>query len=155
MAHQYPLVKPIVIENNVRMLSLEDIGAMKLHAIVESGERLKDFVDMYVLLERQSLKTYLQAYEDKYGLIGKIGPKDALLYHKEIDFNLPVTMTEGSLRWKSVVKRLREAAAEPAKIFISAKQTSSSPSESETKKSEQLRQLPKSKTQKNRRRPKL
>ncbi len=47
IAHKYPLIKPLVITDGIRMASLEDIGAMKLNAIVGSGNRLKDFVDMY------------------------------------------------------------------------------------------------------------
>jgi hypothetical protein len=155
IAHQYPLIAPIVAEDSVRMASLEDIGAMKLHAIVESGKRLKDFIDMHVLLERHPLKTYLQAYEDKYGLMGKIAPKNALLYHKDIDFSPPVAMTDGSLHWQSIDKRLREAAAEPEKIFASATQIATTLSESETKKTEHLRQLKKTKIQNHRRRPRL
>ena len=33
------------------MISNDDIGAMKIHAIFQSGKRLKDFVDMYFLLD--------------------------------------------------------------------------------------------------------
>src|SRR5205085_12023719 len=56
VSHAYPHVKPIVTIDKIRMASLEDIGAMKLHAIHQSGERLKDFVDMEVLLEHRCLK---------------------------------------------------------------------------------------------------
>jgi hypothetical protein len=48
------------------MLSLEVIGAMKLHAIVNSGDRLKDFVDIYVLLEHLPLNKLYDTYEKKY-----------------------------------------------------------------------------------------
>jgi len=44
ISHQYPLIKPVEVNEGIRMLSLEDIGAMKLHAIVQNGSRLKDFI---------------------------------------------------------------------------------------------------------------
>ena len=46
ISHQYPLVEKIDILDEIRMVSLLDIGAMKLNAIYNSGKRLKDFVDM-------------------------------------------------------------------------------------------------------------
>lgn len=52
MSHQYPWVKDLIVSEGIRMVSLEDIGAMKLHAIVQSGSRLKDFIDIYFLLEQ-------------------------------------------------------------------------------------------------------
>ncbi|TDD76081.1 hypothetical protein [Flavobacterium caseinilyticum] len=38
---------------------------MKLHAIFQNGTRIKDFVDMYFLLEHHSLKTYLETSQNK------------------------------------------------------------------------------------------
>lgn len=35
--------------------SLEDFAAMKLNAISNSGKRLKDFIDVYYLLEHFSM----------------------------------------------------------------------------------------------------
>src|SRR5204863_3439319 len=51
LAHKYPLVQDLKIIEGVRMVSLKDIGAMKLNAIYGNGTRLKDFVDMYTLLQ--------------------------------------------------------------------------------------------------------
>jgi hypothetical protein len=33
LAHQYPLIAPVNVQEGIRMVSLEDIGAMKLSAI--------------------------------------------------------------------------------------------------------------------------
>jgi hypothetical protein len=59
ISHQYPLIKPVEIIDGIRILSLQDIGAMKLHAIVNNGTRLKDFVDFYFLLEKIPLQNLL------------------------------------------------------------------------------------------------
>ena len=51
LAHKYPLIEDLETTEGIRMVSLKDIGAMKLNAIYDNGTRLKDFVDMYALLE--------------------------------------------------------------------------------------------------------
>lgn len=56
IAHQYPLIENVEKAEGIRMVSLIDIGAMKLNAIHGNGTRLKDFIDMYKLLEYHSLK---------------------------------------------------------------------------------------------------
>jgi hypothetical protein len=60
------------------MASTLDIGAMKLNAIVNSGERIKDFIDVYHLLEVYSLKSLLAAYEIKYPHSNPIIPLKAV-----------------------------------------------------------------------------
>lgn len=57
ISHQYELVKPVEVIEQVRMLSLEDIDAMKLQAIVQKGTRLKDFVD--ILFARKASVCFL------------------------------------------------------------------------------------------------
>src|SRR5579872_4962265 len=59
LPHEYPLVGNIDILEGIRIVSLQDIGAMKLNAIFNSGHRLKDFVDMYSLLEKFTLSELL------------------------------------------------------------------------------------------------
>lgn len=66
ISHRYPLIKPVEVIDGIRMLSLEDIGAMKLHAIVQNGSRLKDFIDVYYLLERIPLTLVSNTYCQKY-----------------------------------------------------------------------------------------
>ena len=63
LTHQYPLINPVINEGGIRMVSLEDIGAMKLNVITDSGRRLKDFIDMYSLLEHRSLRDFFDFYE--------------------------------------------------------------------------------------------
>ncbi len=45
ITHNYPLSKPLIQEEGVRMASPEDIATMKLNAIAGNGSRLKDFSD--------------------------------------------------------------------------------------------------------------
>lgn len=63
--YRYQLIeKPIEIDG-IRMLSKEDIAAMKLNAIAGRGSK-KDFIDLYFLLQDFSLKQMLGFYIEKY-----------------------------------------------------------------------------------------
>jgi len=116
LAHQYPLLKPIVMDEGIRMLSLEDIGAMKLSAITDSGQRLKDFVDLYKLLEFRPLSVLLEAFENKYpDVSGKIAIK-AINFYDEI---LPqeIKFFGKKLTMDEISKRLYAATVDPKRIF--------------------------------------
>lgn len=58
-----PLVKPLIRQGSVRIASIEDIGLMKLGAIIGRGAR-KDFVDLYAIC-RQVPLTRLLAFGQK------------------------------------------------------------------------------------------
>jgi hypothetical protein len=66
LRHSYPCVDSIIREDRLRLLGLSDIAAMKLNAIAGNGTRVKDFVDIYFLLDRFSLKQILSFYQKKY-----------------------------------------------------------------------------------------
>ena len=90
LAHKYPLVEDLEIIEGLRLASLKDIGAMKLNAIYNNGTRLKDFVDTYVLLEIFSLQDLVDATEKKYPENSITMVTNALLYHDDIDFSVPI-----------------------------------------------------------------
>ncbi|SMC61059.1 nucleotidyl transferase AbiEii/AbiGii toxin family protein [Chryseobacterium sp. YR221] len=118
LSHKYDWQKPIKVIDNVRLASLEDIGAMKLHAIFHSGTRLKDFVDMYFLLEKNSLKDYLETYERKYNGNAALATY-SLAFFDHIDKELGVKMLKGKEhRWSKISGRLKEASLNPLKKFL-------------------------------------
>ncbi len=63
--YKYPLLEGISTIKNIRLVSDKDIGAMKLNAIAGRGSR-KDFIDLYFLLKKYSLKELLEFYKKKY-----------------------------------------------------------------------------------------
>ncbi|HEV2479688.1 MAG TPA: nucleotidyl transferase AbiEii/AbiGii toxin family protein [Puia sp.] len=123
LSHQYPLVAPVNESDGIRMASLEDIGAMKLNAIVNNGQRVKDYVDVHFLLAQKNLDQLLNAYTEKYPEANSAIAKRALLYHKEIDFNANVDLTGGDLKWVEIVKRLKAAVTHPGRVFNEIKMT--------------------------------
>lgn len=109
LAHKYPLVEDLEIIEDIRMVSLKDIGAMKLNAIFNNGTRLKDFVDIYALLEIFSLQELLTASEKKYPENNISMVIQSLLHHEDIDFTVPIDYTSASIKWSEIASRLKKS----------------------------------------------
>ena len=117
ITHNYPLVKPLIEMEGVRMAAPEDIAAMKLNAITGNGTRLKDFIDIAYLSSPLTLSQMIDAYEEKYATRNPAMVIKALDYHNDINFNEPVEMLEGKYKWEDVKKRLGEMTLNPDKLF--------------------------------------
>lgn len=117
ISHTYPLVKPLIEIEGVRMAAPEDIAAMKLNAITGNGTRLKDFIDIAYLSSSLTLSQMIYAYQEKYAAKNPAMVIKALDYHNDINFNEPVKMLKGKYKWEPVKKRLGEMTLKPAKLF--------------------------------------
>lgn len=60
-----PLLKPPIRRDALQIASIEDIGAMKLTAIIGRGSR-KDFVDLYAICQRIPLRRLLTLSRRKF-----------------------------------------------------------------------------------------
>ena len=118
LTHAYPLVKPLVQEGGLSLASLEDIGAMKLNAIAHSGNRQKDFFDLFFLLEYHSLQELLFAYQIKYPNSNPIIPLKGMTWFEDIDFEIEKPMLKRKVTFSEVKKRLLKATNSPEKIFL-------------------------------------
>lgn len=122
LAHQYRWQLPTITKENVRLASLEDIGAMKLHAIFQDGSRIKDFVDMHFLLEHNSLKTYLDFYQKKYGGNSSLAAL-SLLHYDSIDRDVQVKIMKGKdVTWQKIEERLKKSVHNPLLKFTEIKE---------------------------------
>ncbi len=92
---------------------------MKLNAIAGSGNRLKDFVDMYYLLEHKPFRLLGLAYEQKYPDVNIQIAGNSLLYFNDIDHSVSVKLMSGIVNWDKIDKRLHQAVYNPMKIFPS------------------------------------
>ena len=117
LSHPYPLAGPVRETNGLRLASLEDIGAMKLNAVVNNGQRLKDFIDIHFLLREKNLGQLLDVYTTKYADASPKTAKRSILYHEDIDFEANVELVGSDLKWAEVVKRLKEAVTYPGRTF--------------------------------------
>ncbi|AZB30569.1 nucleotidyl transferase AbiEii/AbiGii toxin family protein [Chryseobacterium balustinum] len=122
LAHQYQWQLPPITKENVRLASLEDIGAMKLHAIFQDGSRIKDFVDMHFILEHNSLKTYLDFYQKKYGGNSSLVAL-SLLHYDSIDRDVQVKIMKGKdVTWQKIEDRLKKSVHNPLLKFTEIKE---------------------------------
>lgn len=119
LSHQYPWQNPVLNKEGIRMADLKEIGAMKLHAMWQKGSRMKDFVDIYFLLEHHSLNNLASVYVNKYPDVNEQMAKTAVSYFDDIDKNYAVDYLNKEIPWKNIEKRLKEAVLFPNKVFTS------------------------------------
>ncbi len=65
LGYPYPLLEPMVVWEGIKLSSLLDIACTKLITVSMRGSK-KDFVDVYVLLQRLSLANMCAAVGRKY-----------------------------------------------------------------------------------------
>ena len=61
----HPLIMNPVIIDNIRVAAIEEIGAMKLAAILSRGTR-KDYVDLYFILQQKNILQLFEIADRKY-----------------------------------------------------------------------------------------
>ena len=103
IAHRYPFVKEPELIENFSMLSVEDILAMKLNAIAVSGQRVKDFIDIYYFLQSYSLAEMVSFYQKKYALGNEVNILKSIIYFDDVDLtDWPILLKEPTLKWSAV-----------------------------------------------------
>lgn len=117
LSHKYPLVEGIDVVENVRMVSLRDIGAMKLNAIYNNGTRIKDFIDLYYLLEKFSLGQLLKACHQKYPNIHIQMVAQSIIHYGDIDFTVPIDHINPAPKWSDIVQRINDAFGDFTRTF--------------------------------------
>jgi hypothetical protein len=107
ISHKYTLInKPISIEE-IRLLSIPDIAAMKLNAISGNGTRSKDFVDIYFILKQFSLPDIINFYKIKYSNRNQLHVLKSLVFFDEISlFDWPNMVIEKKLTLKQIEKNI-------------------------------------------------
>jgi hypothetical protein len=115
--HDYPILKPPLQEEGITLISKEDIAAMKLHAIIQSGKRLKDFIDVYYLLEYFSMNEMIEFFSKKYSYTNPVIALRAVTFFDDIDENIDPPKLLKPLTTEQIKKRIQEAVLKPGKIF--------------------------------------
>lgn len=85
ISHKYPIVKPYVEIENIRLFSIPDVAAMKLNAIAGNGTRSKDFIDIYFILKQYSVDNILDFYKTKYSTRNLFHVVKSLIYFNDIN----------------------------------------------------------------------
>lgn len=117
ISHQYPLVYPLLKVDEIRLASMLDVAAMKFNAIIHSGQRQKDFYDMYFLLEHYSLSEMLASFSKKYPRSSSLMALRALAYFDEIRFEIEPPELVRNVSFDQVMARLIESISSTDKVF--------------------------------------
>ena len=89
---------------------------MKFHAIIQSGKRLKDFIDIYFLLGHFSMKQMVGFFFTKYTYSNPMIAMKAINFFDDIDENIDPPKLK-PLPIKKIIARIQEATQNPDKIF--------------------------------------
>jgi hypothetical protein len=82
---------------------------MKLNAISTSGQRIKDFIDIYFLLDKYDLKSMLSFYLGKYNQKNDLLVLKSLIYFDDTEESeWPVMIREPALKWKDVKRKIQK-----------------------------------------------
>ena len=106
--HPFELVEPVFNNNQINYLGKKDIAAMKLHAIETTGNRAKDFVDIFFLLKEMSLEDMFKYYKKKYSTDNIFNAKRSLSFFDDvpeeswaevrmIEAEIPVSMVKNTI----------------------------------------------------------
>jgi hypothetical protein len=82
--HPYNLIEPVNEDEGIRYLGKYDIAAMKVRAIENSGNRAKDFIDIYYLLKEMTLENIFNYYKQKYNIDDIYSAKKSLGYFDDV-----------------------------------------------------------------------
>lgn len=117
--HPFKWINNPLEQEKIRLASLEDITAMKLHAVINSGIRPKDFVDLAYLSTIFCYDTMKEFLLQKYPKYDPIMADRAINYFDEIEASLipEIKMTTEKLNFEKIKKRLVQMTDKPKHIF--------------------------------------
>jgi Nucleotidyl transferase AbiEii toxin, Type IV TA system len=117
ISHTYPLIKPLVVIDGIRMASLNDIAAMKLNAISGNGTRIKDFIDIAYLSSSLTFAEMVNSYEQKYALRNAVMAIKAVNYYEDIELTTKVQVLDKNFKWENIKSRLDKMTIAPKQLF--------------------------------------
>lgn len=105
---RYPFIRPVRLEEGLRMLSVEDIAPMKLDAISGRGSK-KDFFDVYYLLQYFTLDEMFGLYLEKYPHQTTFHVLRSLAYFVDAENDPDPVILDTSLSWQHVKNGIETA----------------------------------------------
>ena len=95
-----PWIDEMVMEDGLRLASVQEIAAMKVRAIVGRGTR-KDFVDLYYLLQHFTMKEILDLFFKKYPDVNDFVAIRSLTYFEDAE-QAPMPLMHTSDTWNAM-----------------------------------------------------
>jgi hypothetical protein len=105
--YHYEWLDAVVIDKGIVLADVKDIAAMKLGAITGRGTK-KDFIDLYFLLQRYSLRDLLDFYRMKYPEGTEFLVLKSLAWYDDAENDEEPLMLQ-SVSWETVKSTIRKA----------------------------------------------
>ncbi|MBR4390555.1 MAG: nucleotidyl transferase AbiEii/AbiGii toxin family protein [Bacteroidales bacterium] len=120
--HPFPWLEDYISEDGIRVASVADIAAMKMHAIINSGKRPKDFVDIAFLSMRFSYNELKHLLLKRYPAYDPIMADKAIIYFGDIDEELvpEIRMLGYAFDFELIQKRIVKMTDYPDKVYATA-----------------------------------
>lgn len=117
--HPFSWLDGSVEENGMRIASIADVAAMKMHAIINSGKRPKDFVDIAFLSMHYSYNEIKQLLLRRYPAYDPIMADKAIIYFGDIDEVLipSIKMLGYQFDFELIKKRIVKMTDSPNKVY--------------------------------------
>ena len=116
--YEHPLIKKTTMFEGIQIIHLEDIAAMKIHALEDRGTK-RDFIDLYFLAKKFTFEQMFKFYNQKYQTL-----KDhlyiilrSLNYFADAEQDDDPKMLK-KVSWEEVKKFFREETIKLAKIKL-------------------------------------
>lgn len=107
VTYRYPLLQPPEVIEDVRILSLPDVTAMKLSAVTNRGAK-KDFYDLHTLIQHLGLKELARIYQAKFPGHDPVIMLRSLVYFEDAESQQdPVSLTD--ITWPEVKQSITAA----------------------------------------------
>lgn len=120
--HPFPWLESFVAEDGLRIASIGDIAAMKMHAIINSGKRPKDFVDIAFLSMHLSYNEIKRLLLKRYPAYDPIMADKAIVYFGDIDELLvpEIRMSGYVFDFELIIDRVLRMTDNPDKVYLKA-----------------------------------
>jgi predicted nucleotidyltransferase component of viral defense system len=110
--YPYQVLFPLIDFESIKLADERDIASMKIDAISSRGSK-KDFVDLYFLLQKYSLKELLELFEKKYSQIefNQLHILKSLIFFEDAEIEPePIMLKKAS--WKDIKNKIKKVVNE-------------------------------------------
>ena len=120
--HPFPWLDNAIEEDGLRIATKKDIAAMKMHAIINSGKRPKDFVDIAFLSMYFSYNDIKRLLLRRYPAYDPIMADRAVIYFGDVDEALipEINMIKYEFDFGRITNRIIKMTDYPDKMYASA-----------------------------------
>lgn len=120
--HPFPWLDNAIEEDGFRIATKKDIAAMKMHAIINSGKRPKDFVDIAFLSMHFSYNEIKRLLLRRYPAYDPMMADRAVIYFGDIDEDLipEINMIGYEFDFERITNRIIKMTDNPDKVYATA-----------------------------------